>query len=119
MSERSRQTQRRDIVDWDEALARVGGSQETLQEMVDLFLEHYPDTMEEIKESIEEDDGPRLRRAAHTLKGSASIFGATSVTEPAAELSEKGKQEDFENTGDMYWNLQKHVLDLARELQTH
>jgi CheY-like chemotaxis protein len=79
-------------IDWTKALAAVGGDRKLLAEIVRIFLDEVPRLRSEIREAIEAHDGARLRRAAHTLKGSLRIFGESKSYELAETLETMGKE---------------------------
>ena len=57
------------------ALLRVGGDEELLKEIAEIFLEDYPKVLAEIQAALACGDARRLEQSAHTLKGSAGNFG--------------------------------------------
>src|SRR5205823_1635671 len=79
-----------DILDWKVALERVGGRPKFLREMAQLFIKECDKLMPEIREAIDKADAPTLRRAAHTLKGSAACFAAKPMVEAALRLEMMG-----------------------------
>ena len=81
---------------FDEAdlLERVEGDTELLREIVGLFLEDSPRLMAEVQAAVAAQDAQALRRAAHTLKGAASNFGAAAVVAAAFELESMGRTGD-------------------------
>ncbi len=68
------------------ALERVGGDLELLQEIAQLFLEHSPSLVDEMRTALENGDAKSLERAAHSLKGSVSNFGAEAAHKAALQL---------------------------------
>jgi two-component system sensor histidine kinase/response regulator len=86
---------------FDEAalLERVEGDTELLQEIVALFLEDSPRVLEEVRAAVAAGDAVALKRAAHTLKGSASNFGAAAVVATALELEAMGRTGDLTAAG--------------------
>jgi PAS domain S-box-containing protein len=74
------------LLDPSVALARVGGDAKLLGELVALFRQAYPGWLAEMRTAIANHDAAALKRAAHTLKGSAGTFGAHSTFEAAAQL---------------------------------
>jgi len=81
----------------DEALRRVAGDREHLKLLVAAFFEECPRLMAELQAGISNGDAARLRRAAHTLRGSASIFGADDVAETAGKLEAAAQNGGLEN----------------------
>jgi hypothetical protein len=54
----------------------VGGEERSLRELAALFLVEYPKWMAEMRAALAEGSPPRLRLAAHSLKGAVSILAA-------------------------------------------
>jgi HPt (histidine-containing phosphotransfer) domain-containing protein len=81
--------------DWSRALATVQGSEELLREIIEAFLEEAPRQIEAMRRAIEESDAPLLRRAAHTVKGSARYFGADHAFDLAMRVESLATGGDF------------------------
>jgi two-component system, sensor histidine kinase and response regulator len=81
--------------DPEAALQRAGGSQELLAELVGLHLEQTPELLAAIKTAIAQQDGSRLERAAHTLKGAVSNFDALPACEAALRLEQLGRSPEW------------------------
>lgn len=71
------------LIDREGALARMGGDASLLREMARFFMEDAPPLLQTVKT---ERTGENATRAAHSLKGLASNFGAATVTELARKL---------------------------------
>ncbi len=70
-------------IDRPGALQRMGGDATLLHEMAEFFLEDAPALMQTIRGQRTGEDAAR---AAHSLRGLASNFGAKCLTEPALKL---------------------------------
>ncbi|MDC8805088.1 PAS-domain containing protein [Halomonas pacifica] len=68
------------------ALANLEGKEALLEEMEALFRGECPALMAEIEAAIAGADSVTLRRAAHTLKGSALVIGARALGAAALRL---------------------------------
>jgi HPt (histidine-containing phosphotransfer) domain-containing protein len=77
------------------ALERLGGDEELLREVAKLFLEEYPQLMREIRMAADNRDPDALQRAAHSMKGSVSNFGADGVYQAAFALEMVGRAGDL------------------------
>ncbi|MFP4598223.1 MAG: Hpt domain-containing protein [Persicimonas sp.] len=106
-----------EVLDWQQALERVDGSEETLVELVDIFLEQWPEMMDEIEQGVARADYENLRRAAHTLKGSASIFGARPVVQVANRLSDMARDEQLDGAEAELRKLQDEMDRLVPAMQ--
>lgn len=80
------------VLDWEGALARVGGDAEFLEELVGCFL---VDLEGYVRDLAGAPPGPQARAAAHRIKGAARNVGAEALAD-AAEAAEgsEGAPED-------------------------
>jgi two-component system sensor histidine kinase/response regulator len=84
------------LIDRTSILDRVGGDEELLRDITAIFLEEYPELISEIRAATETADAERLERAAHSLKGSVSNFGAAAATRAAFQLEMLGRKGQLE-----------------------
>lgn len=98
------------------ALSRVGGDVELLKEVVELFLDDYPSTFEQIKAAVASRDATALEHAAHSLKGSVSTFGADRAFEAAFALEKQGRNGDLTAAQDGLLQLEQALEALRPEL---
>lgn len=66
-----------------------------LRELIDVFLADTPARIGEIEQAMAARDAAVLKRAAHTIKGSAGNFGANDLAAAALELETCGRNADF------------------------
>ena len=88
------------------ALDRVGGDEELLDEIVDLYLGEYPALLSEIQKAVQSGDAPSLYRSAHTLKGSLGTLGAEEALQRALELEMSGRSAQLAETPTMLKDLE-------------
>jgi HPt (histidine-containing phosphotransfer) domain-containing protein len=101
-----------------EALERTGGSVEILEELAGVFTEQAPLLLAQIRQAITEGNAPELRRAAHTLKGSAAVFAAGPVVEAALRLETRGREERLEGAEADAAGLEAELERLVSALRT-
>ena len=65
------------------ALDRVGGDRELLKELMEVYRTECPRWLADIRGAISCGDAAGLCRAAHSLKGASSIFGAAEAVSAA------------------------------------
>ncbi len=82
------------IIDENRLMAEFGEMPEILSELRDLFLEHAPPLYEAIIKSVAERDNEAVLRAAHSLKGSCSTFGAPRLAHVCKEIESAAKADD-------------------------
>jgi len=104
------------LVDRSVALARVDGDLGLLKEIVGLFMGDFPKLMAEIRTAVQNRDAAKLRRAAHTLKGSVGNFGAARAVEAALVLEMMGKSGDLSGVEAAHARLEDVMARVGPEL---
>jgi CheY-like chemotaxis protein/HPt (histidine-containing phosphotransfer) domain-containing protein len=84
-----------DFVDIPAAMDLVPGGIEAFQRFTQTVLTECSKMMDEIRSGLAEQDAPRLRRGAHTLKGTAGIFGAKRVVNVALRIEALARDGDL------------------------
>ena len=105
------------VLDLTHALASLGNSMDTVRDVGGVFRSECPELIDEIERAIDAGDAKALRRAAHTLKGSASLFGASATEACARALEEKGRDADLDGASDLFGELRRHVDRMLPELE--
>ncbi|WP_084429211.1 PAS domain S-box protein [Aliagarivorans marinus] len=77
------------LIDHEEALARLQGNQPLFDKMLRRFNENMADALEQYMES---DDAKEAERLAHTLKGLSATIGAHALAEFAAQFEQIAEQ---------------------------
>jgi two-component system, sensor histidine kinase and response regulator len=78
--------QLQELVDWDEALAQVGGDVGLLKELAVVFIDECPRWLAGIRNGLARGDAGQVKAAAHPLKGSLGTFAAKGPHEAALAL---------------------------------
>ena len=55
-------------------------------ELLDTFLSEGPTMLEALKTAVAEEDADAYRRAAHSMKSNAEIFGATALADLSRQM---------------------------------
>lgn len=69
-----------------ELLERVDNDQVLLRELLDIFKEDFPQTLQSLKTAVTAEDLKSSSRLSHTLKGMLSSLGATRAAAAASKL---------------------------------
>jgi PAS domain S-box-containing protein len=97
-------------------LARVGGREDRLQKIIQLFLAESSARMSELKDAIASGDAARLAMPAHSLKGAIGIFGAPGVVESARTLESLGQAGELSGAAETFSRLEEGIRDLHAAL---
>ena len=106
------------VLDWENALRQIGGSEKNLRGLAALFMEECPKLMHAIRASISREDMVELRRTAHTLKGSAAIFAAHTTVEAAYRLETMARNRDLTDVETAMQALEHELDRLLPALKT-
>ncbi len=106
-------------IDWPAAIEAVGGEVANLRSLTDVFRHECPTLIEQIHRAIDEKDAKTLRRAAHTLKGSASLFVAEDTAARARLLETMGREGRFDGASEALAELQQAVKQLLTAIDQH
>jgi HPt (histidine-containing phosphotransfer) domain-containing protein len=104
------------IIDRDAILEQFEGDAEFLREVVQLFLAACPRRLSAIHEAILGCDTTALQMAAHSIRGSASYFGALAVMAAASDLETMGREGSLPNAGEACEKLEQELARLKQAL---
>ena len=104
---------------WDktEALDRIGGDEELLMELCQIFLEESPKLLEKLRQAVAAGDSDGVSRAAHSLKGESSYLGAGPTSQAARQLEEMGRGKDLSRASETLAVLEREVAVLQHNLK--
>ncbi|HYO83210.1 MAG TPA: Hpt domain-containing protein [Bryobacteraceae bacterium] len=105
------------LFDRDAILDRVGGDEELLREITEIFLSEYPGLLEEIRTAVDTRDTGKLEVSAHTLKGSVSNFGADAATAAARDLEAMARKGQLDDAPNALNALELHFAALLPALE--
>jgi PAS domain S-box-containing protein len=105
-------------VDTAAALARVGGDAGAMQQLVALFRQDCSPLVADIQTAVSTGDAPKLRAAAHTLKGMVAFFSADRATAAALALEQLGEAGDLTGAEDAMGVLTRELADLEPALRS-
>ncbi len=88
----------------------LAGDPELRKELATMFLEDCPKLLTEIRTAITQHDGPSLKLAAHTLKGSAGIFKVQPAFDAALTMEHIGRDSDWDH-GEEAWVRMNAEMD--------
>ena len=83
---------------WDIAKMRdrLGGDEQLLREVIQIFVEETPKRMVALRQAISQGNAEIIEREAHSLKGELGYLGISEVPQKARDLEEAGQKCDLE-----------------------
>jgi HPt (histidine-containing phosphotransfer) domain-containing protein len=109
----------REKVSWDktEALERLGGDEDLLGELCQIFVAESPKLLQKLREAIAEADPEAVMRAAHSLKGELGYLGAEDAVQAARELEDMGHDKNLSHAAELFTVLERELARLHRDLK--
>ena len=106
------------IMDWAAAVDRIGGREDLLKQMATIFFKETDKLVPALREAIALRDMVKVRRLAHSIKGSASCFAAPSAVSAAVRLEFMGRDDDLTGADEAYAVLDHEIKRLKQALTT-
>ena len=100
-----------------EALERIGGDQQLLRDLCQIFLDESPKLVAKLRHALAAGDCDGLMRAAHSLKGESSYLGAGRTSQAARQLEEMGRNQDLVHASHTLAELEREISSLHDELK--
>lgn len=95
---------------------RFRGDEEILKDMIDLFIEHSKDLVDNIHSAINSEDGVNLKLHAHTMKGILNNFYAIKASQISYELEILGLKKNFSVARETFEKLVEEVDVILSDL---
>ena len=106
-----------EVLNRKELFARVDDDVELLGELIELFMEDYPDLIAGIQSAIATQDATALKKAAHTLKGAIGNFCAPKAFEATRKMEMNGVTGDFSTSQLDFQNLLQEMENATAALK--
>jgi len=104
------------VIDWQAAHRNIPGGAEGVRELAAIMMDECPRLLQETKEALADGDAPRVRLAAHTLKGAAQHFGAEEAVVAASGMEALAGAGDLAAAREAWPHLEAAVKRLATAL---
>ncbi|MFP3948008.1 MAG: Hpt domain-containing protein [Gemmatimonadota bacterium] len=102
-----------------EALDRLRewGGDDLVVKMLDLFMEHGPERVAQIRSGVETGSLEETQRGAHSLKSSAGNLGARRLQAGAARLEGLADEGDLDAVEELLPELEREFREAKRSLE--
>ncbi|HTX15578.1 MAG TPA: response regulator [Candidatus Baltobacteraceae bacterium] len=104
------------VFDINEALDRVEGDRELLEEIVRIFMGECSSNMDAIRQALAASDARLLERLAHTVKGASANLSASAVSQVAFTIEKLARAGDLKPASEWIDKLQQEIDRLLPEL---
>jgi two-component system sensor histidine kinase/response regulator len=100
-----------------EALARLGGDEELLHELCQIFLQESPKLLHKLRQAIVDTDAQGVMRAAHSIKGELGYLGAAAAAKVARDLEDMGHEKNLSGAAEALVVLEREMASLHLALR--
>jgi PAS domain S-box-containing protein len=105
------------ILGREDLINRVNGDLDLLKDLSDLYLEEYPQRLEEVRNGIEQHDFSNIKKAVHNLKGVYLNFGSDKAAEVAKKIEKLASANDLDGISNLYNELELCSNELQKALE--
>jgi HPt (histidine-containing phosphotransfer) domain-containing protein len=95
----------------------MGFSQSAIARLAQAFLDEVPGRMERLRQALQTGDAAAVQSAAHSLKGTLTVFSASGAVTAAAALEDLGRRCELSGTAGPLAALETEVHTLLTELK--
>ncbi len=106
-------------IDLNRALEAVDGDEDLLSELIEEFLNTYPEQLGRLRELLDDGNVEQFERAAHSFKGSVGNFGAMRAYDLAYELEKIGKSGKLDGADSVLRELEIEMERVRDYLSSH
>ena len=106
------------LFDLNEALDRVDDDRSLFTEIVAIFAEDHLLQLQRLRDAVQNRDSKGLEEAAHSIKGSVSMFAAPRLTEQAAAFERMGRDGTVAEAEPGLEDFESALSGLVHQLQT-
>lgn len=103
-------------INYEEAMTRLGGNEELFQQYITFFEEDVPPLLSELTEMLAENNPDTAARAAHSIKGLVSNFGAASVVTVAHRIEASCKVGELDQARHQLPKLKRQLAVMSEKL---
>lgn len=103
----------------NDLMERVDGDEELIREVLEIFLEDTPRTLEALKTGISDQSPEAVAKAAHTLKGASANIAANRLRDQAYKLELKAKSGDLAGAKEVSAALEGEYAALKNHLNQY
>ena len=82
------------LIDLDYLNDFAGNDAETMKELIDIFMEHAPQLVADLKQFCDSRDAQKLQRAAHKMKPMLAYVGMNTIRMRVTRIEEEDIAED-------------------------
>ncbi|MCD6231060.1 PAS domain S-box protein [Candidatus Aerophobetes bacterium] len=96
-------------INFSELFERVDKNKEFIKDILNTYIESYPEKLDKIREAILSNNFEKLMEAAHTLKGSSEAIFAKPIYRLTLQLEKMGREKNLKEAQNILKKLEKKL----------
>jgi signal transduction histidine kinase/CheY-like chemotaxis protein len=100
-----------------QALDRLGGDEDLLRELCQIYLEESPKLLEKLRQAVADGNAEGVRRAAHSIKGEVGYLGAENAEQAARLLENMGNEKNLSQAAAVLVVLERELAGVLSDLE--
>ena len=93
-------------------LGRLGGDEELLKQIAEMFIEDASGYMKALRDALEKQDASEVRQIAHALKGSSANINASALQKVASEMETAGEKGNLDQADALFKKMEAEFVKL-------
>ena len=106
-------------LDFNRVLGQLGGDQQLLHEVIEIFIDQAPKHIEALRRALAEGDAEVVERTAHSMKGELGYLGIAEVSQQAREIEDLGRKHDLGRASRVFAAFEPAIADIVRAMRTN
>ena len=103
-------------IDLSSVLERIGGDENFLYELIDIFVEDFIEKHAQLRQAIKQSDFKAIKELGHSLKGSSGNLSIAGLLDASADIEKSGTEKDIERAKLLFVQLNKEFEKLKNYL---
>ncbi|MCX5770263.1 MAG: response regulator [Candidatus Hydrogenedentes bacterium] len=106
------------VLNVDQAIQVCGGRVSTLRHISQVFLDHIPGEVEELRRALADSTREKAQRMAHSIKGAAASLGGTRASQATLKIEMAVREDNLELARTAFPNFEAELNRLCDTLRT-
>lgn len=106
------------LLNKDKALELLGGDEEMLMQIYDMFVIYVPQSLSELEAAISKNEINTIERLSHSMKSSAGTIGAEALRECAYNMEMSSKANDMSVFKKHFEEFKVLLNDVLKEIES-
>jgi len=104
-------------LDFGQMLKRLGGDEELLHEVIEIFVDQAPKHVDTLRRALSQGDAALVEKTAHSMKGELGYLGIAEVSQKARDLEELGRKEQLHQASQLFTSFETEISAIVAAMR--